>query len=151
FPSVGRLILAGRTGNANENTHFDNIQITTTTSSSPILTGLNGTGFGFTAQITDATGATVDTNSITLKLDNTAVVPQSITKSGLITTISYTGTTIQGSASTHTVALNFKDTGGKTYTSTRDYIAPAYVMVPPAFATASGAVDTTKPGFLVRP
>src|SRR5438046_8777406 len=47
FPSVGRLVLAGRTGGANENTHFDNIKITTTPSSAPLLTGLTGNGFGF--------------------------------------------------------------------------------------------------------
>ena len=30
FPGPGRLVLAGRTGGANENTHFDNISLTTT-------------------------------------------------------------------------------------------------------------------------
>jgi len=30
FPSAGRLVLAGRTGGANEHTHFDNIVLTTT-------------------------------------------------------------------------------------------------------------------------
>ncbi|MBL9135207.1 MAG: fibronectin type III domain-containing protein, partial [Verrucomicrobiales bacterium] len=30
FPTAGQIVLAGRTGNANENTHFDNISLTTT-------------------------------------------------------------------------------------------------------------------------
>jgi hypothetical protein len=30
FPTAGQLVLAGRTGNANEHTHFDNIKLTTT-------------------------------------------------------------------------------------------------------------------------
>ena len=29
-PSAGRLVLAGRTGGANENTHFDNLKLSTT-------------------------------------------------------------------------------------------------------------------------
>ena len=32
FPSAGRLVLAGRTGGANEHTHIDNIKLTTTAS-----------------------------------------------------------------------------------------------------------------------
>lgn len=32
FPGPGRLVLAGRTGGANEHTHFDNIKLTTTAS-----------------------------------------------------------------------------------------------------------------------
>lgn len=37
FPTAGRLVLAGRTGGADENTHFDNIKLTTvaTSDSSP--------------------------------------------------------------------------------------------------------------------
>ncbi len=34
FPSAGRLVLAGRTGGANENTHIDNIKLSTTASGS---------------------------------------------------------------------------------------------------------------------
>ncbi|MGE3312630.1 MAG: PA14 domain-containing protein, partial [Limisphaerales bacterium] len=33
FPTAGALVLAGRTGNANEHTHFDNITLTTTAAS----------------------------------------------------------------------------------------------------------------------
>ncbi|MDA1278105.1 MAG: PA14 domain-containing protein [Verrucomicrobia bacterium] len=33
FPSAGRIVLAGRTGGANENTHIDNIRLTTVASS----------------------------------------------------------------------------------------------------------------------
>lgn len=37
FPSTGRIILAGRTGGANQNTHIDNIKLTTTVQPAPII------------------------------------------------------------------------------------------------------------------
>ena len=46
-PSAGRLVLAGRTGGANENTHVDNISITTVPADTFVIGPVTGTPVGF--------------------------------------------------------------------------------------------------------
>jgi hypothetical protein len=150
FPSIGRLVLAGRTGGANENTHFDNIHISTITSAAPLLTDLKGSANGFIAQLTDATGAPVDPASVTAQLNGKTVTVVS-TKTGSTTSVVYSQTTFDPSGQTNAVALAYKDTNGKSYTANRSYIVPNYTTIPADDATAAGSVDKTKPGFLVRP
>ncbi|MDB6037876.1 MAG: hypothetical protein JWM99_1717 [Verrucomicrobiales bacterium] len=151
FPSVGRLVLAGRTGGANENTHFDNIKITTVPSSQPLLTGLNGDALGFTAEITDSASAAVNSSTIAIKLNGNTITPASTTKNGLVTSIVYKGAVLQPSGASNLVSLTYKDANGNSYSATRSYTVAAYTAVPASFAVPATFVDLTKPGFKVAP
>lgn len=149
FPSVGRLLLAGRTGGENEHTHVDNIRITTTLATSPIVGLAQGDGCGFSVTIADAGTIVPNPGSIAMKLNGVAVAP-SVTKSGDITTLNYAppSTAPLASGSTNTVEVTFTDSTGAAISSTRDYIVPVYTTIPASAVAAS--FDAASSGFSVR-
>ena len=61
FPSAGQLVLAGRTGGANENTHIDNIVLTTSVASELIrVTSFTPAPDKITMTVEDVGGSVVD-------------------------------------------------------------------------------------------
>ncbi len=88
FPSAGKLILAGRTGGANEHTHFDNIKLTTTaiTDNTPpsVASGLKGTAVHARRIKLDWTAATDDSGKVAYEVERDGVVLP-----GLINALSY--------------------------------------------------------------
>jgi hypothetical protein len=149
FPSVGRLVLAGRTGGANEHTHFDNIRITTVLADSPIVGLPAGNACGFSIPIADAGPVIPQQNTITMTLNGTAVTP-SISKQGDVTTLTINqpaGTSFP-SGSTNVVVVSFTDSNNRQSTATRNFITPAYTTIPAEMATTSFTASSS--GFLVR-
>ena len=84
----------------------------------------------------------VDKTKITLAVDGTVVTP-TITKSGKVTTVSYTVPALLPSNTTHTNTLSFVD-GTKPVSISWSFTTTGYVPLPPASAVAA---DTSKPGF----
>src|SRR5256886_1824125 len=101
------------------------------------------------AELEDGSSKQVNTNSISLLLNGTAVAP-TITKSGTITTVAFTPTTIFPAASSNGVRLIYSDNSSpaQTFTNTFQFTVENYVTLPPDRKLTS--VDTTKPGFLLK-
>ena len=150
FPSSGRLVLAGRTGGANENNHVDNISITTVPAEKALMTGVTGGPISVVATLDDAGASIVDTTTIAATLDG-APISVSSTKSGKVTTVTYNSATPMPSGAAHTLDVAFKDTRGVAVTSSRAFNTIVYALVPAANAQPAGAVNKTKPGFLIHP
>ena len=73
-----------------------------------------------------------------------------MTKSGAITTVSFTPSTIFPAASSNSVRLIYSDNSSpaQTFTNTFQFTVENYVTIPPDRKLTS--VDTTKPGFLLK-
>lgn len=148
FPSPGRLVLGGRTGGANENTHIDNIKLTTVSEVGRFLiTGLSADFDGITMTTLDLSGSVVDPKSISLKLDGVAITPK-VTKSGDTTTIRYDAAPkYLAPGSTHTIDYSIKDPQGNERAGTRQFQVSQYALLTPDLKVTP---DTSKPGFLWR-
>lgn len=149
FPSVGRLILGGRTGGANEHTHFDNVRITTILADGPIVGLPQGNGCGFTIPIADAGTIIPQQNTITMTLNGTAVTP-SISKAGDVTTLAFNAPTATpfASGSTNTIVVSFTDSNSRASTQPRSFVVPAYTTIPATSATTQFTASSS--GFQVR-
>jgi hypothetical protein len=151
-PTAGRFVIGARTGGETEAHWIDDLQITTyPPSTTPTITGFTGTPLGVIIRVTDAT-TVLNTNSITLSFDGTAITPQ-ISKSGNVTTIRYSSSSVFATGSTHTASITFSDNGSPVSTKTANlaFTVPNFIAIPAEYATAAGAVDKTKPGFRIRP
>jgi hypothetical protein len=151
FPSPGRLVFAGRTGNANEFHEIDNISIITVPAALGLVGSASGFPDGFTIQVSDSGSSVVAPGSaFTLKLNGSPVVANATNKVGGTTTLIYHGfPVLQPSGSTNSVFLSCKDTNNNTISGTRTYVTPSYLAMP-ANGLASG-VDTTQPGWRLQP
>lgn len=142
-PSAGRIVLAGRTGGANENTHIDNVSITTVPATSMIIGKPTGNAFGFTMSINDSGLSKFDptaTGNITVTYDGNVMPASSLSmsKAAGSTLIVFTDmSTLLAAGSSHTVAVSAKDTLNATYTATSTYTIPAYTLVPAAYKIAT--------------
>lgn len=146
FPSKSQLVLAGRTGGANEHTHVDNIKITTIPADAPIVSTPSATGCGFTYQIADAGTVTPVPGSIQVTLDGNPVTA-SVSYSAPTTTVTVDAPSTLASGSTHSVTTTFT-ANGKTESSTRSFTVPAYTTIAPDAKVASA--NTANRGFNVR-
>ncbi len=152
-PSAGRLVFAGRTGGANENTHIDNLRVTTVPADNLVIGLASGTPTGFTITVSDsgpavfnpgAAGAIVD-----FKLNGQSITPTRTSKTGGLTTLAYANAAAPippGSA--NTVSLTVRDTRGLTVSKEVTFTGIAYTTLDPAWA-ATG-VNTAQPGFTLR-
>lgn len=150
FPSPGRLVFAGRTGDNHQNQQVDNIKIVTIPAA--LAQVGNATSFpdGFTIAINDSGASVVNPNSVTATLNGTAVTPLSVTKVGAATTVVYHGfPTLLPSGSTNTLVLAVRDTNNNDVGATRTFVVAPYQTIPAADAVSG--VDTTKPGFRLMP
>lgn len=103
------------------------------------------------AELEDGSSTLVNTNSISLSLNGSAVAP-TITKSGAITTVAFTPTSILPAGSTNTAVLIYRDSAAapQTYTNTFQFVVQNYPTLPPSLKVPATAIDTTKPGFLLK-
>ncbi|MHB8521776.1 MAG: PA14 domain-containing protein [Limisphaerales bacterium] len=104
------------------------------------------------AEITDGSKATVTSGSVTLTVNGSAVTP-TVSKSGSVTKVSYAPPGgVWPSGATLTNVLIFSDNGTPAVlrTNTWMFTTLSYRTVPPSLALPASAVDTTKPGFLIK-
>ncbi len=93
FPTAGRLVLAGRTGGANENTHFDNIKLTTIsvtpdTTAPTAPTALASAGVSSRAVAFKWNASTDDSGKVAYEIDRdgTIITPTAITETSYFDT-----------------------------------------------------------------
>lgn len=151
FPSRGRLIFTGRTGDAYQLQAIDNIQITTVPAAKPSIAGVTLNALNLTVKLADAGAVTVNTNTIVTKLNGQTLTAVSITKAAEVTTALYAFDTLLPPGATNTVQVTFNDSTGQANQASRDVTVADYVAVPATFAVSSLAIDKTKPGFRIRP
>lgn len=147
FPSVSRLVLAGRTGNANEATHFDNIRLTTVQADQPLIGQPQGSSCEVVIPIADAGSNAANTNTIQVTFNGAAITPI-INREAPNTYLTIALPSPVAAGSTNTFNVSFTSTTGANVAATRQFIAPASVTIP-ASAKAS-AFTATSSGFLVR-
>ena len=148
-PSPGRLVLVARTGGLNQNQHIDNLKITTIASSVPTVGVISPSPAGFDFTILDAGADKVDSTTVAVKLNGTAITP-TVSKTGDTTSVHFNEfPTLIPSGSTNTVLVSFKDNFGNPLTVSRDFVQSSYAVVPPALALPAGATATT-PGFVIK-
>ena len=151
--AVGRLVLAGRTGGNNENTHADNITVNTTASTNVFLQSIvgTGTGNGFIFTLQDNPPATL-ASILNVVMDTTNVTPYiSTSYAAPITTGVYTQAVRLAQGTFHTVTVTWTDNFNNTNTGSIAFLVPQYVAFPTNFALPLSAVDTTRVGFYVKP
>jgi hypothetical protein len=149
-PLNARLILAGRTGGCNQNTHIDNIRITTVPAVQATLGSIVGSPNAFTFTLIDF-GPSQVTNVQQVLLDNVDVTSSTvISKAGGVTTGVYTQGTRFTPNSQHNVRIIVQDTVPQTLTFNTSFTVPNWILMPSALAIPFASVDTTKPGFTVN-
>jgi len=152
-PSTGRIVFAGRTGGANENTHIDNLRITTVPSSTAVIGGATGTPTGFELTVSDSGQSVFDATAAgsitTFKFNGTAITPNRSSKNGSTTTLYYSNPSAPiAPGSANTVSLVIKDTLGTTISKDVSFTGINYSTIDPTWA-ATG-VDKSKPGFVEK-
>jgi hypothetical protein len=153
IPGAGRLVLGGRTGDANAHHHVDNISIVTTIATVPVLDTVALGGASVNARVSDAPGSPatgVDiTKPITVTIDGTPVPSPTATKVGLVTTISGVPASLLP-AGPHVVVITVQNSAGVTSTFTRNVTIAPYTTLNAAWVAGGGQVDTSATGFNVR-
>ena len=150
-PSPGRLVFAGRTGGNNQIQHVDNLKLTTTVSTTPIVSGLSLVGFnGLKFQIFDSGDSIADPATVVVKNGATTLSP-TIEKVGDTITVTYAAPTAFASGSTQTLTIDYKDTNGTAIpTVTRSVAVPTYAGVY-SIGMNFGASEPLVSGHLVDP
>lgn len=92
--------------------------------------------------------AAVTPGSIVLQLDGTPVTAQ-VSKTGTKTTVTYQPAALFAPNSTHSMEIAFT-AGAQNYAATNNFTIVDYVSLPPSLSIPASAVDTTRPGFLIR-
>jgi hypothetical protein len=148
-PQAGRWILSAQTSTSGNEVHeFDNISITTTLASKPVIASFNGGPTGFGYDIQDLPGATVNTATIQLTLDGAAVTNSLVNKTGTNTVATYNSLLPAG---THTATISFNTTLGVNVTSTNKFTIAAYTYTAVPTNYAVTGVNTSLTGFKVHP
>jgi len=150
-PSAGRLVFGGRTGDAYQNTHVDDIVLTTIPADKALIGNATADAVSVTVLLEDAGSSIVNESSVTMKVNGAAATPLTFSKDGPTTTVRWASPTYLASGSTVTVDVEFKDSSDRTITGTRTATVAAYARVPAAYQVPTASVDTAKPGFLLRP
>lgn len=138
--------------NATPRAPVNAVQLVAAGLTEPIVGAATGSAQFALLTIADLGSATVDTASVTLKVDaGSENVPIQVTKNGGTTRIVYdvfqhTGSFFAG-GSTHTGIVSFA-ANGQTITQSRAFTVPATTVVPPAYALPDGSASG--PGFKMR-
>lgn len=95
LPSAGRLVFGARTGGQNQVHHFDNVSLETFPVEVAALTSAKVDHDGFVFKISDyGTNSVVTPGDVSyVEIDGVQVTPNSVTKTGGVTTIIYVPTT----------------------------------------------------------
>ena len=115
--------------------------------SAPRIVSFGGSRDGFNINVQEFS-QTVDTGSVAVTLDGE---PAEVTveSSGGFATISYVFTSVPDSLSTHSIHLEYKDSGGETHSADLSFlVSDIYGKVPPLFKNSS--VDTNSSGFVAN-
>lgn len=148
IPTPGRLVLSGRTGDANQNQHVDNIVITTIAAALPTVGPIAATPDGFAFSIDDAGASVLNPATLVVTLNGAPVTP-TLSKTGSTTTVAYKSATPFAVGATNTVTVSFKDNGANSGSGERSFVTPAYALL--VAADAASNPDTAKTGFSIRP
>src|SRR5207247_7427292 len=102
-------------------------------------------------ELKDGGSTQVDTNTVSLKLDANPATPLNTSKSGTITTLTFTPPALFLPGSAHAVTLVFSDTAAppKSFTNTWSFTVENYATLPGSSARPAGTVDINSPGFNV--
>ncbi len=129
FPSPGQLVLAGRTGGANEIKHVDNIVLTTVLADKALLSGLETDANGFTVTFRDIGNSRIEQNSIALELNGESITPTDVSKDGDITSVKYTQSTFFAPGSSHEVRITAMTSDGDSIDQTVPFTISGYALV----------------------
>ncbi len=149
-PSAGRILVAGRTGGANENNHIDNLVITTVPADKAFVGRVSATASGITVLLEDSGQSIVDPNTVSVTADGTALAPVTVNKSGTTTTVAWSSPSFLASGKVIAVNTSFKDTKGVAIVDSRNTTVSAYYLLSEDTWTAPGTGDGTKPGVKAR-
>ena len=138
----GRLILAGRTGGANQYVHFDNIRLETTPAIEPVVKSLqvNADLRGWTLIIEDTLPSALTNVTEVIWNDQNVTANVSVSKVGNETRILYTQANRLPPNSPNVVRVTFQSNLGQTLTSTANATTPGYFAMPAAYALPASAV-----------
>jgi hypothetical protein len=157
-PQAVRIVLAGRTGGAWQVMHLDNMKLVTIPFAGAAITSFRGNAGGFVVQVKDQGGATLNTGSVQLTLNGTAVTPVTPIPrvasgtNGVIDTslLIYKASPLLTPGTTYTVNISYTDSGGGTVAgAVRKFVAGSYTTIPPEYAVTG--IDTSMTGFKVFP
>ncbi len=103
-------------------------------------------------QIVDGSTVNVNAASIKMIVDGQAVSPV-VTKTNNVTYLSYKPSPLLPSGKSINWSVSFSDnaTPAGSYSNSFPFRVLVYSPIPSSFAVPAGSVDTSKPGFLVRP
>ncbi len=119
---------------------FDNLAV----GEPPLLTGLTGTGIGFTARISEALGKTVnDAVAITGKLDGQSVTATATRDGERVLVTHDQSPKIFAPLSTHTVEVSFTTGEGKQVTDTAEFTAPGYTTASATPTSLTATISET--------
>jgi hypothetical protein len=153
-PTVGRLVLAGRTGGNMQHCHVDNLHVVTSPTTNTYIVKVIPTFNGFSFEISDNGSLTV-TNVSKVQFDAADVSASSLP------TVSYSAPLTSGGftnnpasvffppLTAHTVTLTWVDNTGFTNVGAIQFTVPVYSQLPAQFALPAGAIDTTTHGLLL--
>jgi len=116
-PAPGRIVFSGRTGGANENTHIDNLVITTVPADKAVIGSPAGTPTGFTITVADSGPSVFDATAagsiVDFKLNGQAITATASSKNNGITTLTYANQAVPiAPGSANTVSLTIKTAVG---------------------------------------
>lgn len=151
YPSAGRLVFGGRTGDAFQNQHIDNIRLTTIPADKALVGNASADAVSVTVTLEDAGASVVDQSTVTMTVNGNPATPLTFTKEGTTTTVKWTSPTYLESGADLTVVVNFKDTRGVEITGTRVAKVATYARIPADYQVPTASVNKSKPGFLLRP
>jgi hypothetical protein len=102
-------------------------------------------------ELEDGGSAQVNTNSISLSLNATAVAA-AITKSGTITTVAFSPATVLPAGSSNSIRLAYSDNGtpSQLFTNTFQFTVENYVTILPNLKLPASSIDRNKPGFTIK-
>jgi PA domain len=153
--SVGRLVMAGRAGGNNENTHVDNIVLNTVPATNAYIASIQSFLNGFILGVSDVAASTLQppghgiTQILLDGVDVTSQTTQAYTNP--VTYATYTQPTRFAPNSFHIVTATWVDSYQSTNTGAIGFYEANYVSFPTNFALPFSAVDTSKPGFTILP
>jgi hypothetical protein len=148
FPSPWQCILMGRTSEANENHHIDNLKLVTEWADHWLIANLVPRPMGFTLVFRDIGSSQVDPDSVEILLDGTDISAGLETyKIDELTYVFWESDTRFESGSSHEIQLTATDLEGEISSMELVFDAPDYTMVPANFVLEK--VDVSKSGFLL--
>ncbi len=156
-PTIGRLVLASRTGGNSESVHADNIHVLTFPTTQTYISQVKGLFNGFVLTLSDNGPLTVssvqsillDTNNPAINTNVTAYTANNY--AAPFTTLTYTQAIKFPPNSQHIVTTTWKDSANNSQTFTIGFTIPNYSTFPTNFVLPLSAVDSTRVGLYVKP